>query len=75
MKNGLSVIKNYFSGNLELENIEDQSMVEILESQKVEANMQFGKFIEKNYEDWFLPKADKPIQSHTFLENCCARID
>jgi len=52
---------------LELENIQDQSMVEILESQKVEANMQFGKFIEKNYEDWFLPKADKPIQSHTLF--------
>ena len=35
---------------MELENIEDQSMVEILESQKAEANSQFGKFIEKNYE-------------------------
>jgi CheY-like chemotaxis protein len=52
---------------LELENIEDQSMVEILESQKVEANSQFGKFIERNYEDWFAPKGDKPIQSHTLF--------
>lgn len=49
---------------LKLENIEDQSMVEILESQKAEANMQFGKFIERNYEDWFQPKADKPVLSH-----------
>ena len=39
-------------------------MVEILESQKIEANVQFGKFIERNYEDWFQPKADKPILSH-----------
>jgi CheY-like chemotaxis protein len=52
---------------LELENIEDQSMIEILESQKVEANAQFGKFIERNYEDWFLPKADKPVLSHTLF--------
>jgi len=52
---------------LELENIQDQSMVEILESQKVEANTQFGKFIEKNYEDWFIPKADKPILSHNLF--------
>ena len=52
---------------LELENIEDQSMIEILESQKVEANAQFGKFIERNYEDWYLPKADKPILSHNLL--------
>jgi CheY-like chemotaxis protein len=58
---------------LELESIQDQSMIEILESQKVEANAQFGKFIERNYESWFaLPdgqganksKVDKPLQSH-----------
>ena len=60
---------------LELENIQDQSMIEILESQKVEANMQFGKFIEKNYEDWFEAtaqgskntKIDRPILSHTLF--------
>ncbi len=52
---------------LELENIEDQSMIEILESQKVEANNQFGKFIERNYEDWYLPKADKPVLSHNLF--------
>ena len=52
---------------LELENIEDQSMIEILESQKVEANSQFGKFIERNYEDWFIPKADKPVLSHNLF--------
>ena len=58
---------------LELESIQDQSMIEILESQKVEANAQFGKFIERNYESWFaLPdrqgsnksKVNKPLQSH-----------
>lgn len=36
---------------LELEDIEDVGMTEILESQKTEANQQFGKYIEKNYED------------------------
>ena len=49
---------------LELENIESQSMIEILESQKLEANMQFGKFIERNYEDWFTNTKDKPYLSH-----------
>ncbi len=52
---------------IELENIDDQNMINILESQKTEANSQFGKFIERNYEDWFSPKADKPIQSHTLF--------
>jgi hypothetical protein len=28
-----------------------------------EANSQFGKSIERNYEDWYAPKADKPVQS------------
>jgi len=53
---------------LELENIEDQGMVDILQSQKVEANSQFGKFIERNYEDWFAPKADRPVLSHTLFK-------
>lgn len=52
---------------LELENIGDQSMFEILESQKTEANSQFGKFIERNYEEWFEPKADKPVLSHNLF--------
>lgn len=62
---------------LELENIDDQSMIEILESQKAEANSQFGKFIERNYEDWFatpvrkgssISKVDKPILSQNIFK-------
>ncbi len=52
---------------LELENIEDQGMIEILDSQKIEANAQFGKFIERNYADWYAPKADRPVLSHTLF--------
>jgi len=72
----VELYKKLIFWELELENINDQSMFEILESQKVEANSQFGKFIERNYEDWFAlpvrqgssePKADKPIQSHTLF--------
>jgi CheY-like chemotaxis protein len=63
----VELYKKLIFWELELENINDQSMVEILESQKAEANSQFGKFIERNYEDWFAPKADKPIQSHTLF--------
>lgn len=64
----IDMYKRLIFWELELENIEDQSMVEILESQKVEANSQFGKFIEKNYEDWFDPKEkDKPVLSHNLF--------
>jgi CheY-like chemotaxis protein len=64
----IELYKKLIFWELELENIDDQGMVEILESQKTEANSQFGKFIERNYEDWFMPKADKPIQSHTLFK-------
>ena len=54
---------------LQLESIEDVGMTDILESQKTEANSHFGKFIEKNYEDWFLPNTDAPILSHTLFKD------
>ncbi len=54
---------------IELEDIEDASMVEILESQKSEANHQFGKFIDKKYKDWFSPNTDAPVMSHTLFKD------
>src|SRR5690606_16075638 len=52
---------------LQLEEIEDTGMFEILESQKSEANTQFFKFIEKNYQSWFEKGGDSPIMSHTLF--------
>jgi CheY-like chemotaxis protein len=63
----VELYKKLIFWELNLENINDHGVIEILESQKAEANSQFGKFIERNYEYWFLPKADKPIQSHTLF--------
>ena len=54
---------------LELEGIEDSGMFEILESQKVEANTQFCKFIDKNYPNWFDSKQDAPTMSHTLFRD------
>lgn len=56
---------------LQLEQIEDSGMFEILESQKVEANNQFSKFIDKNYEDWF-SVSDAPVLSHTLFKKWIA---
>ncbi|UNY98149.1 PglZ domain-containing protein [Zhouia spongiae] len=53
---------------LELEDIEDVGLIEILESQKTEANSQFGKFVQKNYQDWF-DDADGPVMSHTLFKD------
>ena len=64
----IELYKKLLFWELQLEDINDQSMIEILESQKVEANSQFGKFIERNYEDWFEPKAEKPVLSHNLFK-------
>jgi CheY-like chemotaxis protein len=53
---------------LQLEAIEDSGMFEILESQKLEANNQFCKFIDKNYPDWFENDSDAPTMSHTLFK-------
>jgi len=53
---------------LELENINDSGMLEILESQKSEANSLFYKFIKKNYQD-YLTANDKPTFSHTLFKD------
>ncbi|MFC7357263.1 response regulator [Jejudonia soesokkakensis] len=53
---------------LELEGIEDTGMFEILESQKTEANIQFCKFIDKNYPSWF-EDYEAPTMSHTLFKN------
>ncbi|EIJ40233.1 response regulator [Galbibacter orientalis] len=57
---------------IELEDIEDTGMTEILESQKTEANTQFGKFIEKNYAKWFNGE-DAPVMSHTLFKDLIAK--
>tara|TARA_R110002073_G_scaffold147575_1_gene300300 strand:- start:1469 stop:3019 length:1551 start_codon:yes stop_codon:yes gene_type:complete len=51
---------------MELENIDDPAMFEILESQKNEANSQFGKFIDKNYANWF-GSSNAPTMSHNLF--------
>ena len=54
---------------MQLEDIEDTGMFEILESQKNEANTQFGKFIDKNYANWFQPHVEAPTMSHNLFKN------
>ncbi len=56
---------------IELESIDDPGMIEILVSQKDEANSQFFKFIEKNYQGWFHGE-DKPVLSHTLFKDVIA---
>ncbi len=63
------IYKNLVFWELQLEEAAETGMTEILESQKVEANTQFGKFIEKNYGEWFTDNDEAPIMSHTLFRN------
>ncbi len=67
----VDLYKKLIYWELQLEAIEDSGMFEILESQKVEANQQFGKFVERNYEDWFTDH-DAPVMSHTLFKQWIA---
>jgi len=60
---------------LELEGSDEESMDEIFRMQKSEANQQFCKFVEKNYEDWVSGEADdSPLMSHTLFKNKVAPL-
>lgn len=53
---------------LELESTRNLQMKEILEMQKMEANLNFMKYVKDNYEHWLHPDAEeKPILSHELL--------
>lgn len=53
---------------LSLEKLEDDSMHEILTTQKAEANSIFSKFIEKNYIQWIKDPESGPILSHQLFK-------
>jgi len=63
-----SLYKRLVYWELELDKLEDESLNEILLSQKKEANAQFFRFVERNYEDFFDAKEDSPIMSHTLVK-------
>ena len=67
------VYKKLIYWELELEKSGDESMKEVFQMQKAEANTLFAKFIEKNYISWLQNKAagasTAPVMSHTLLRN------
>ncbi|SHI89948.1 T9SS response regulator signal transducer PorX [Pseudozobellia thermophila] len=62
----IDLYKRLIYWEMRLEDIEDNGMFEILESQKTEANNHFGKFVDRNYLDWF--GGDGPVMSHTLFK-------
>ena len=63
----VDLYKKLVHWEIQLESIADAGMIEILESQKNEANAQFFKFVQKNYQSWFETE-EKPILSHNLFK-------
>lgn len=62
------IYKKLVYWELEIDATPNKSMEEVMNMQKSEANANFCRFIEDNYEDWINePKADKPILSNMLL--------
>jgi len=67
----VELYKKLVHWEIQLESIADAGMIEILDSQKNEANAQFFKFIQKNYQGWFEGE-EKPILSHDLFQKVIA---
>jgi len=72
----VDVYKKLIYWELELEQLEDAGMHEILTMQKAEANVQFCKFIERNYLNWMKDPESGPIVSpQLFKKKVFPRLD
>jgi len=60
--------KKILSWEVKFDKVSDNEFADLLQNQKEEANIQFSKFIENNYEEWFHSN-EKPMMSHTLFKD------
>ncbi len=68
----IALYQQFVYWELELENSKDATLLEIMQAQKTEANLSFGKFIENNYQGWFDLPETGPILSHQLFRKYIA---
>ena len=63
------IYKKLVFWELQMSSADNESMSEVLDMQKVEANSNFCKFIKRNYESWLNdPAVNKPLLSHQLMK-------
>ncbi len=62
------IYKKLVHWEIQLDKTGATNMKEVLTSQKAEANVEFGKFIDRNYLNWLSGKTSAPIMSHTVMK-------
>jgi CheY-like chemotaxis protein len=64
-----TIYKKLTYWEMQIDATENKSMLEVLETQKTEANSSFSRFIKDNYLDWMDEKnPDKPLLSHQLMK-------
>lgn len=61
-----NIYKKIINWELRLDASNNPELKEILETQKSEANKEFSRFIDRNYEEW-LSRGEGPVLSHNLL--------
>ncbi|MDW7695759.1 PglZ domain-containing protein [Flammeovirgaceae bacterium SG7u.111] len=68
-KDWAEIYKKLVYWDIEINETDNKSMMDVLEMQKAEANGTFTKFIKDNYADWLNnPDEDKPMLSHEIMK-------
>ena len=62
------IYKKLVRWEIKLEESNDESMKEIFAMQKKDANTQFCRFVDNNYQDWVNGDEDAPLMSHQLLK-------
>ncbi len=66
----IEILKKLVMWDMELAELNDQSLSQILDYQKTEANSEFAKFIKNNYLSWFGEnEKEKPLLSPNLMRN------
>jgi len=63
----VTIYKRIINWELKLDQSDAPAMMDILSMQKQEANSEFGKFIQKNYEEW-MRTGEGPLMSHNLMK-------
>lgn len=61
------IYKKIINWEIKLDQSSTTEMGDILSMQKTEANAEFSKFVERNYEDWINERSEAPVMSHNLM--------
>ncbi|HFA51272.1 MAG TPA: PglZ domain-containing protein [Bacteroidetes bacterium] len=63
----VDVYKKLISWEIKIDDSQSTDMGDILSTQKGEANSEFSRFVERNYESWVNETAEAPTMSHNLM--------